>query len=399
MNQIPVVTADITEMTSEQPVGPVPPMTETNIVNNVVDQPENVATTGGIAYKSTCKDKINGNCDGSCKNIHHFKTLQHLNSIRLYAEAKEKVDKISVVRIFKANTRPLCEHITRSSPFVKMQFLTDFVDRTTLSTIELTEKCLPSIKTVSTSDVVEAIKYPIVTPIKLTKDVKDATVDFVTYFAYRPYHNQVLKFRGFYNKKIINTKNRPLLRGVFDPIVGPLNDSAEAKVKAMFPDRKYHQKDTFCCETSRTLSLAYNFMEGSKYRTLHLLGKTMMLPFTTAQAFDTALNKHLDMQSDMGLRSTVKATNGALFELKKEMYQSLKRKTISRKITSTVDQQAENSEGVQEGSDVHILPITLPEESQTGSAQADAALLTTDITPEAMVSNPEVSNVTFVPTY
>lgn len=140
-------------------------------------------------------------------------------------------------------------------------------------------------------------------------------------------------------------------------------------------------------------------MEGSKYRTLHLLGKTMMLPFATAQAFDAALNKHLDMQSDMGLRSTVKATNGALFELKKEMYQSLKRKTISRKTTSTVDQQAENSEGVQEGSDVHILPITLPEESQTGSAQADEAVLTTDITPEAMISNPEVSNVTFVPTY
>lgn len=378
MNQEPIITAEITTTA-------VPPIT-----NLVPQLGEAQSTSAAIQQSAEVVPP---------KSSHHSKTLHHLKSIRLYSETKERVEKISVVRVIAANTKPIYEHILRTTPLVKMRFLTDFVDRTTLATVELAEKCVPSIKTVSTSNIVDAVKYPIVTPLKLTKDVKDATVDFVTYFAYRPYHNQILKFRGFYNKKIIDTKNKPLVRGMLDPFISPLNDSVETKVKKIFPNMTYHQKETFCCETSRSLSLAYIFMEGSKHRSIHLMGETLMLPFKMTKDFDSALNKHLDMQSDMGFRSTLKATNGAIIELKKGMFQTLKGKTISRNKTSNLDHASDSVGGDQENSDAHVLPINLPTESQGESEPLPGPVASSQIISDNIIPKPELPNVTFAPTY
>ncbi|CAB4252944.1 similar to Saccharomyces cerevisiae YOR313C SPS4 Protein whose expression is induced during sporulation [Maudiozyma barnettii] len=304
---------------------------------------------------------------------HEFKTIEHFKEYKLYSEAKAKATNMAVVRVVDANIRPMVTSIRSSPVLLSTRFITDYLDKATLATVIFTERFMPCMKKTGSQEIMKTITYPIVLPLRLTKDIKDATVEVTTYFIYRPYHNQLVRFRHFYNRRFIDTKNKPLIRGNLDPIISPLNNNIEKIVKARFPDMMVHHKESFCCETSRSASLVYVVTKGTKASTLKHMTNKMMMPCMAAHKVNEIFNKHLDKQDDLRLRSVLRASDGAFKEIEKEAINYLRNNLLPRRFKKEQTEVLVEIQSINEESEFHILPIDEPAEAQVQAQESHIA--------------------------
>ncbi|KAG0658008.1 hypothetical protein C6P45_002298 [Maudiozyma exigua] len=139
-------------------------------------------------------------------NFKEFKTVEYLKEYKLYTEGKSKVLNIAAVRVIHTNIKPTVDNIRQSRILLSTRFLTNVMDRATLSVLLLAERILPSMKTSGTNEITHAIVKPVTVPIRLAVEVGNAAIEAGTYFIYRPYHNELIRFRHFYNRKLIDTE-------------------------------------------------------------------------------------------------------------------------------------------------------------------------------------------------
>ncbi|SMN20509.1 similar to Saccharomyces cerevisiae YOR313C SPS4 Protein whose expression is induced during sporulation [Maudiozyma saulgeensis] len=375
--------------------------TDNNIQQSQVDLPESIAdvsvvepeiseTTVNAATNDTNSRRIRlakHSMNSTEAKYKEFKTIEHFKEYKLYSEAREKATNMAVVRVVDANIRPIITTIRSSPILLSTRFLTDFLDKTVLATVIFTENFMPCMKKTGSQEIVKTITYPVVLPLRLTKDVKDATIEVTTYFIYRPYHNQLVRFRHFYNRRFLDTKNKPLIRGNLDPIIGPLNNNIEKMVKARFPDMMVHHKESFCCETSRSASLVYVATKGTKASTLKHMTNKMMMPCMAVHRVNEIFNKHLDKQEDLRLRSVLRASDGAFKEIENEAMNYLRNNFLPRRFKKEPTEILVEIQSIDEESEYHILPIGDPIETHSHGSSTVEDTVNPDAIPEAEPSS------------
>ena len=333
---------------------PAPVLDESPREPEVIETPEII----NIPTSQMKKSKINKRSNILSKPaFEEFKTIEHLKDYKLYGEGKTKAMDIAIVRVIHVNAKPIVKCIRQSRILLSTRFITNLVDRATLSTLLLAERIMPSMKTIGTKEILRSVTMPIVVPIRLAIDVKHATIEAGTYFIYRPYHNELTRFRHFYNRKLIDTKNKPLIRGSIDPVVKPLNDSIENVVMERFPDLLAKQRKDFCCETSRSTMLVYVATEGSKLATMKHMKHKMMMPCVMIRRTNEIFNEHLDKQEDLGMKSVLRAVDGAFKQIEKEAIEYLRNMMKPRRFRKKSVAKAADVQTNEEDSEFHILPI------------------------------------------
>lgn len=333
---------------------PAPVLDESGREPQVIDIPE----VTNVPTSQIRKTKVGKKSNVLAKQtVEEFKSIEHLKSYRLYSEGKSAALDIAIIRVIDANVKPIMKSIRDSRILLSTRFITNSIDRVTLSMILLGERMLPSMKTIGTKDIWRSIATPVVVPIRLAIDVQHAAIETATYFVYRPYHNELTRFRHFYNRKLIDTKNKPLIRGSVDPIIKPLNDSIENIVMGRFPDLLAKQRKDFCCETSRSTMLVYVATEGSKLATVQHMKHKMMMPCVMIRKSNEIFNEHLDKQEDLGMRSVLKAVDGAFKQIEKESIEYLRNMMRPRRFRKKSATKATNVQPSEEEAEFHILPI------------------------------------------
>lgn len=253
------------------------------------------------------------------------KTVDHINSYPLVQQTRSFLYGIPAARILHANTKPLVKSVLESKMMQLALPVTNTVDTVANSSLNLTEKVVPSLKTKTYQRLAEEAKLPYNYTKKYGKQATNKTVALADRKVYQPAHNQVLKFRKYYNGKVYDTKGKPLVRGSLDPVTGPINNLFENLYVKWFPDGTPVSKEGYSSELNRSVALVINFFS----RSIPVLEKriidTSMLPCHYVLHANSVFNKSLDKQPSLGMKNSWKASKDAISELEKEAIEYAKK--------------------------------------------------------------------------
>lgn len=247
-----------------------------------------------------------------------LKTFDHIKSYPLVQETRSFLYEVPAARIVHANTKPWLKSILESKLMQIALPVTNTVDTVANSSLNLTEKIVPSLKTKTYQKLSQEALLPYTYTKKYGKQATDKTVSLVDQNVYRPTHNQVLKFRKYYNEKIYDTKGKPLVRSSLDPITAPLNNFFQNNYVKWLPEGKDVPRDGYSSELNRSVALVINFFS----RSIPVLEKnvidTGMMPCYYFIHANKVLNKSLDKQPSLGFKNSLNGSKDAISHLEKE---------------------------------------------------------------------------------
>lgn len=253
-----------------------------------------------------------------------FKTVAHINGYPLVQQTKEILDTIAVTRVAQANTLPTVGAILNCKAVKFVEPVTKVVDTVADSSLTLTEKVIPSLKTKTYQRLGEEIMIPYNLTTKIVGKTVDSTISLTEDYVYEPTHNQILKFRQYYNEKVYDTHGKPLVRGSFDPLVTPCNKWYEDWIKSTFPDGKEVPTNGFSNELDRSLALTVNLIQRALPLVKGKTKETLWAPCNYVKHVNDVLNQNLDKQEDMTIPKSWMATKEAFQELNQESIEYLK---------------------------------------------------------------------------
>ncbi|EDO17890.1 hypothetical protein Kpol_1010p2 [Vanderwaltozyma polyspora DSM 70294] len=250
--------------------------------------------------------------------VKKYKTVEHLKAYPLVQQTNLILNEVAGTRMIIGNVKPVINNIRESKTVEMLSPVTDFVDTIIDSSLHATEIVVPSLKTKTYQRLGEEAMIPCNYVSRYSTTLTEKTTGLVKSNVYTPLHSQLLKWRRFYNKHVIDTDERPLIRSTFDPIVSPINDYVEILGDKYLPDKDRVVRDDFCCEIDRSVLLLLNI----SHKGLHALYKdvleTSMLPCNYVAHANKMWNDELDKIETMDVKSSFAATNKAISRLGKE---------------------------------------------------------------------------------
>ncbi|CDO95725.1 unnamed protein product [Kluyveromyces dobzhanskii CBS 2104] len=253
-----------------------------------------------------------------------YKTVDHINGYPLVQQTIEILDGIAVARIVKANTVPTATAILTSKPVKFVEPVTKVVDTVANSGLILTEMVIPSLKSKTYQRLGEEAMIPYNLASKAMNKTVDTTVSLAESYIYSPTHNQILKFRQYYNEKVYDTHGKPLIRGSLDPLVSPCNKWYESLINKSFPEGKEVPTNGFSNELDRSFALTFNAIQRIGSILNRKSKETVLAPCNYAKHVNDVLNVNLDKQDDLSLPKSWVATKDSLQELNNETIGYLK---------------------------------------------------------------------------
>ncbi|CCF57807.1 hypothetical protein KAFR_0D01610 [Kazachstania africana CBS 2517] len=258
------------------------------------------------------------------------KYVERLKTYPLVQETVVIIEKIPVTRVLYANTKPVVKAILNSKPVQKMCPVTPFVDNVAVQSLKLTEKVVPCIKTKRYQDIHKTVVKPAVFTKNCARQIINTTVMAGDTYLYKPVHGQILNFRKFYNRKIYDTKGKPLIRGNFDPFILPLNNAFENLMLKYLPNATCISTDDFSCEVDRSVALSFNFILNAIPAIEHRKSELIWSPCNYVAHINRVTNKNLDKQPDLSCRHWWPATVTTFTELEREAVTYIKQDTPVR---------------------------------------------------------------------
>ncbi|QEU59174.1 Sps4 [Kluyveromyces lactis] len=256
--------------------------------------------------------------------ITSYKTVDHINGYPLVQQTKEILDGISVARVVKANTLPTATAILTSKPVKFVEPVTKIVDTVADTGLTVTEKVIPSLKTKTYQRLGEEAMIPYNLTSKAVNKTVDTTVSFAENYIYEPTHNQILKFRQYYNEKVYDTHGKPLIRGSLDPLVSPCNKWYESLINSSFPEGKEVPTNGFSNELDRSFALTFNAIQRAASVFNKRSKETILAPCNYVKHVNDVLNVNLDNQEDLSLPKSWVATKDSFQELNQETIDYIK---------------------------------------------------------------------------
>lgn len=272
----------------------------------------------------------------------HFKVIDHLNTYPLVQQTNDFVSKLPVTRIAVANAKPILESKIVSAPLSMVKPVTDVVDNLAVKSLVALEKVIPSLKTKTYQRLGEEFMMPYnFTKSTINKGVSEVT-DFTTTYAYEPVHNNIIKFRKFYNEKIYDTKGKPLIRGSLDSFVAPVNEKLESIIKSYLPDGTEVSKDGFSNEIDRSFALLGNAVSRAVPVTEKKATEVIMAPCNYTSHVIDVFNTNLDKEESLSIKNSFNATKTSVAELEKEIVACVKEHapSFSKKTLPTSQEEA-----------------------------------------------------------
>ncbi|SCV05056.1 LANO_0G17502g1_1 [Lachancea nothofagi CBS 11611] len=246
------------------------------------------------------------------------KSVQHVKSYPLVKQTHEFIAQLPATRVFVANTKPVYDSVANSKPAQWVSPVTRMVDSVADKGLEVTDKWIPFLKTKTYKDLRQDASTPFIYTKNAVVQASNATVEAADTYVYEPTHNQVIKFRQFYNAKVYDTHGKPLLRSSMDPVVGPYNQKLETMTKSYFPTGKEVATNGFNSEISRTLALTSNLLERMSPVAQQKLVNFVMAPCTYTQHVNNVFNHNLDKQENLGPANSWNASKNAVSTLNQE---------------------------------------------------------------------------------
>ncbi|CEP62307.1 Sps4p LALA0_S05e02630g [Lachancea lanzarotensis] len=256
---------------------------------------------------------------------HRSKSIQHIKSFPLVKQAHGFVVKLPATRVIVANTKPVYKVVVNSKPAQWVAPVTRAVDNLADKGLETTENLVPCLKTKTYGDLYEDAAAPFVCTRNTVVKVATAAIDAADNYVYEPTHQQVIKFRKFYNAKIYDTHGKPLLRSSLDPLVAPYNKKLEELTKHRYPEGEDVPTSGYSSEISRTLALTHNLLHRMSPVAQTRLVNFVLLPCRYTQHVNDVFNENLDKQESLSVTNSWTASIGAISVLHKESIEYVKR--------------------------------------------------------------------------
>lgn len=254
----------------------------------------------------------------------NFKSIQHMKSYPLIQETKVILDECPFTRVIVATSKPKIKRIINSKPLQIVSPITNFFDSIANSSLNLTDRLIPSLKTKTYKKIGDEIKYPFSQTKKATKVVTNTAIKTTDDYIYTPAHNKIIDFRKYYNKKYYDTKGKPIVRGTFDPVILPVNNALENVTHKYLPNGNKVNPDKFSCEFDRYVALNFNVVA----RLLPVVGSTVttmaMAPCTYFVHVNRTINHELDKKDKLTFGNSLSATWSSMGILERETWDTLK---------------------------------------------------------------------------
>lgn len=254
----------------------------------------------------------------------NFKTIQHMKSYPLVQETKVILDGCPFTRVVIATSKPKIKKIMNSKPLQVVSPITNFFDSIANSSLNLTDKIIPSLKTKTYKRIGDEIKYPFSQTKKGSKAVANTLVTTTGNYVCKPVHNKIVDFRKYYNKKYYDTKGKPIVRGTLDPVILPVNNALENVTHKYLPNGKTVNPDGFSCEFDRCFALNCNAVA----RLLPVISTTAttmaMAPCNYFVHVNKTINNELDKKDKLTFGNAFSATWSSMGILERETWDNLK---------------------------------------------------------------------------
>ena len=288
-----------------------------NITNEPSGQVNQSAEGNGISVPNN-----------SAKNylpIRASKTANHVRSFPLVKQTRSCIESCSMTRIVYGNIKTSSLRVIDSKPVQYASPLTLFLDDVVNSGLTFTESFVPSIKTKTYQRIEEELLFPFVTVKNFTSNISKKTVGYMKNGIYKPAHQKLLNYRLLYNQKIIKRDdNKPLVRGIIDPIVIPMNKLLENFTNNILPKGEKVPTEGFCCATSRMLSLGINLVTRGTSESGKKAKYIASQPFIYCVHINDVCNKELDKEEIITIKGTYDAIIRASSNLETEAVTKLK---------------------------------------------------------------------------
>ncbi|CAR28815.1 hypothetical protein ZYGR_0U01740 [Zygosaccharomyces rouxii] len=295
-----------------------------NVASNVAAQVENATEKVQTQVANVTEQVEQHVTVPERKKAIPLKTVDHIKSYPLVQETRSFLQEVPAARILHANTKPWLKSILESKMMQIALPVTNTVDTMANSSLNLTEKIVPSLKTKTYQKLGEEALLPYTYTKKYGKQATDKTLSIADQNIYQPTHNQVLKFRKYYNEKLYDTKGKPLVRSSLDPLTAPLNNFFQNNYVKWFPKGEDVPKDGYSSELNRSVALVINFFS----RSIPVLEKSVidtgMMPCHYFIHANKVLNKSLDKQPSLGFKDSLNGSKNAISELEKEAAEYIK---------------------------------------------------------------------------
>ncbi|AET37716.1 Sps4p Ecym_1492 [Eremothecium cymbalariae DBVPG len=246
------------------------------------------------------------------------KALAHIGSYPLVQQTKNILDQLPPARIIVANTKPTVVAIINSKPVGLIRPVTNVADHLVDKTLSVSEKIVPSMKTKTYQRLGEELMLPYTLTKTVIIKTTSSTANVAHTYFYEPTHEQILKFRKYYNEKVIDTHGKPLIRGSLDFIVGPANKQYEKLITKVLPEGKQVPTSGFSNEVDRSFALTFNMVTRLIPAAAKKTSKVIWTPCNYVKHVNGVFNENLDKQEDLHWGNSWKAAKEAVAELNQE---------------------------------------------------------------------------------
>lgn len=261
----------------------------------------------------------------STANEHlHFKVIDHLYTYPLVQQTDAFVSKLPVARIAAANAKPILESKVVAAPLNLIKPVSNVIDNLAVKSLVALEKVIPSLKTKTYQRLGEEFMMPYnFTKSTINKGVSEVS-DFTTTYAYEPVHDNIVKFRKFYNEKIYDTKGKPLIRGSLDSFVAPINKKMEEAIKSYLPEGAEVSTEGFSNEIDRSFALLSNAVSRAVPVTEKKATDVIMAPCNYTSHVIDIFNTNLDKEESLSIKNSFNATKTSVAEIEHEIVACIK---------------------------------------------------------------------------
>ncbi|AAS50898.2 ABR127Cp [Eremothecium gossypii ATCC 10895] len=246
------------------------------------------------------------------------KTLTHIGTYPLVQQTKDILEHLPPARILAANTKPIVVSVVHSKPVAIVRPVVNIADSVFDKTLSVTEKVVPSLKTKTYQRLGEEIMLPYTLTKTVIVKTTNGTVSIANNFVYEPAHENILKFRRYYNQRLIDTHGKPLIRGSLDFVVGPANRQYERLITRVLPEGKEVPVNGFSNEVDRSVALTFNLVSRLIPAAAKKTSRIIWSPWNYAKHVNDVFNENLDKQEDLYWAHSWDATKNAITELNAE---------------------------------------------------------------------------------
>ncbi|EDO15971.1 hypothetical protein Kpol_1044p31 [Vanderwaltozyma polyspora DSM 70294] len=258
------------------------------------------------------------------------KTAAHLRSLPIVQQTQNGLNKLSLTRIVYSETKYTSLKVIDSRFVQFFAPFTIFTDDVMNSGLVLVETLVPSLKTKTYNRLGEEFMFPYNFVATWVSGVaKKGYIAFENNYR-KPGHDQLVRYRKFYNKKYINTNGKPLLRGIFDPIFLPANNMFENLTIKFLPIGNKVPSDGFCCEFDRGFALTGNFLVRGATATGRQITSLVSMPFIYMNHMNNVYNDELDKELRVSFRSSIKALGRTNVYLETEAIEAFKNSSTGK---------------------------------------------------------------------